>query len=163
MVAPLVHGNDVIGFLHTDHHPQPRRVDEGDRDVLWAFADGFSHIYERAVLVERLRQERDSIRDLFFGAVDRLDQLCESGYDARPGADRSTSSPYAESSGSGRVELTERETEVFDLMVTGASNHTIADRLVITEGTVKSHVKHILRKYGAVNRAQAIAWALRDG
>lgn len=163
VVAPLVHGNDVIGFLHTDHHPQPRRVDEGDRDVLWAFADGFSHIYERAVLVERLRQERDSIRDLFFGAVDRLDQLCESGYDARPGADRSTSSPYAESSGSGRVELTERETEVFDLMVTGASNHTIADRLVITEGTVKSHVKHILRKYGAVNRAQAIAWALRDG
>lgn len=61
------------------------------------------------------------------------------------------------------MELTERETEVFDLMVTGASNHTIADRLVITEGTVKSHVKHILRKYGAVNRAQAIAWALRDG
>lgn len=87
----------------------------------------------------------------------------ESGYEARPGAERSTSSPYAESSGSGRVELTERETEVFDLMVTGASNHTIADRLVITEGTVKSHVKHILRKYGAVNRAQATAWALRDG
>jgi len=36
------------------------------------------------------------------------------------------------------------------------------DRLVITEGTVKSHVKHILRKYGAVNRSQAIAWALKD-
>ena len=60
------------------------------------------------------------------------------------------------------VELTEREAEVFELMVTGATNQAIADRLVITEGTVKSHVKHILRKYGAVNRAQAIAWALRD-
>ena len=64
-------------------------------------------------------------------------------------------------SGKGRVELTEREAEVFELMVTGASNQDIADRLVITEGTVKSHVKHILRKYGAVNRAQAIAWALK--
>ncbi|ORB76723.1 response regulator transcription factor [Mycobacterium timonense] len=60
------------------------------------------------------------------------------------------------------MELSEREAEVFDLMVTGASNQHIADRLVITEGTVKSHVKHILRKYGAVNRAQAIAWALSE-
>nr|WP_239005033.1 helix-turn-helix transcriptional regulator [Mycolicibacterium sp. CBMA 360] len=47
-------------------------------------------------------------------------------------------------------------------MVTGASNQEIADQLVITEGTVKSHVKHILRKYGAANRAQAIAWALTE-
>lgn len=159
VVAPLVHGNEVIGFLHTDHHPQPRRVDDGDRDVLWAFADGFSHIYERLVLTEQLREQRDGIRELFFGAVDRLDDLCESGMDMT----RSTEEPaeVAISGGPGRVELTEREAEVFELMVTGASNHAIADQLVITEGTVKSHVKHILRKYGAVNRAQAIAWALR--
>lgn len=164
VVAPLVHGNDVIGFLHSDHHPQQRRVDEADRDVLWAFADGFSHIYERAVLVERLRQQRDSIRDLFFGAVDRMDELCEAGYEsAKGGDDQSAGALPAAPSGPGRVELTDRETEVFELMITGASNHAIADRLVITEGTVKSHVKHILRKYGAVNRAQAIAWALRDG
>jgi DNA-binding CsgD family transcriptional regulator len=51
---------------------------------------------------------------------------------------------------------------VLELMVTGATNQAIADKLVITEGTVKSHVKHILRKYGAVNRAQAIAWALQS-
>ena len=68
----------------------------------------------------------------------------------------------SDSGGTSAVELTEREAEVFELMVTGATNQAIADRLVITEGTVKSHVKHILRKYGAVNRAQAIAWALRD-
>lgn len=158
VVAPLVLGDDVIGFLHTDHHPLPRRVDESDRDVLWAFADGFSHIYERAVLLERLRSQRDSVRELFFGAVDRIDDLCESGVEsARAFADNDSGS-----SGPGAVVLTEREAEVFELMVTGATNQAIADRLVITEGTVKSHVKHILRKYGAVNRAQAIAWALRD-
>ena len=158
VVAPLVLGDDVIGFLHTDHHPLPRRVDESDRDVLWAFADGFSHIYERAVLLERLRSQRDSVRELFFGAVDRIDDLCESGVEsARAFADNDSAS-----SGPGAVVLTEREAEVFELMVTGATNQAIADRLVITEGTVKSHVKHILRKYGAVNRAQAIAWALRD-
>jgi DNA-binding CsgD family transcriptional regulator/GAF domain-containing protein len=158
VVAPLVLGDDVIGFLHTDHHPLPRRVDESDRDVLWAFADGFSHIYERAVLLERLRTQRDSVRELFFGAVDRIDDLCESGVEsARAFADNDSGC-----GGPGAVDLTEREAEVFDLMVTGATNQAIADRLVITEGTVKSHVKHILRKYGAVNRAQAIAWALRD-
>lgn len=158
VVAPLVLGDDVIGFLHTDHHPLPRRVDEADRDVLWAFADGFSHIYERAVLLERLHAQRDSVRELFFGAVDRIDDLCESGVEsARAFADNDSGA-----SGPGAVVLTEREAEVFELMVTGATNQAIADRLVITEGTVKSHVKHILRKYGAVNRAQAIAWALRD-
>lgn len=164
VVAPLVHGNEVIGFLHTDHHPQPRRVDEGDRDVLWAFADGFSHIYERTVLMEQLREQRDDIRELFFGAVDRLDELCESGVEmARGNEEHPGLLEPAAQGGPGLVELTERETEVFELMVTGASNHAIADQLVITEGTVKSHVKHILRKYGAVNRAQAIAWALREG
>lgn len=162
VVAPLVHGSDVIGFLHSDHHPLPRRVDETDRDVLWAFADGFSHLYERAVLMERLRAYRDSVRDVFFGAVDRIDELCESGSQAGHHHHES----FADEPG-GQVgpsaELTEREAEVFELMVTGASNQQIADRLVITEGTVKSHVKHILRKYGAANRSQAIAWALRDG
>jgi DNA-binding CsgD family transcriptional regulator len=164
-VAPLVHGEDVIGFFHTDHHPLPRRVDESDRDVLWAFTDGFTHIYERAVLLERLRAHRDNVRELFFGAVERIDDLCDAGAGTRrfgdelDGGASPTDIPSA-ASARGTVELTEREAEVFDLMVTGASNQDIADRLVITEGTVKSHVKHILRKYGAVNRAQAIAWAL---
>ena len=39
----------------------------------------------------------------------------------------------------------------------GASNVVIAERLAIKGGTVKSHVKHILRKLDAVNRAEAIA------
>lgn len=165
VVAPLVHGEEVIGFLHTDHYPTPRRVDEADRDVLWAFADGFTHIYDRAVLMERLQVHRDSVRELFFGTVERIDDLCDAGLnvsrfgevaDADSGSDTGWSGPTGRST----VELSEREAQVFDLMVTGASNQDIADRLVITEGTVKSHVKHILRKYGAVNRAQAIAWAL---
>lgn len=158
-LAPLVVGEDVVGFLHTDHHPLDRRVDEADRDVLWAFADGFSHIYERAMLTEQLRSQRDSVRELFFGAVDRLDALCESTTDS---ARSQEVSDAAEGQVPAAVQLTEREAEVFELMVTGATNQAIADRLVITEGTVKSHVKHILRKYGAINRAQAIAWALNE-
>ena len=53
--------------------------------------------------------------------------------------------------------LTTREREVIALLVTGQTNSAIAERLVISEGTVKSHVKQILRKLGAVNRSEVIA------
>ncbi|WP_370182353.1 LuxR C-terminal-related transcriptional regulator [Rhodococcus wratislaviensis] len=53
--------------------------------------------------------------------------------------------------------LTEREAEVIRLILTGASNSAIAGELVITVDTVKSHVKRILRKLGATNRAELIA------
>ena len=39
-LAPPSSDTTWWGFLHTDHHPLARRVDEADRDVLWAFADG---------------------------------------------------------------------------------------------------------------------------
>jgi DNA-binding NarL/FixJ family response regulator len=53
------------------------------------------------------------------------------------------------------AELTPREREVLSLMASGATNAVIATRLVISENTVKSHVKQILRKLGAGNRAEA--------
>ncbi|MBC2642152.1 response regulator transcription factor [Rhodococcus wratislaviensis] len=53
-------------------------------------------------------------------------------------------------------ELTRREREVFQLLAAGKSNTEIADELVISVFTVKSHVKKILRKLGAMNRSEAI-------
>ncbi len=60
------------------------------------------------------------------------------------------------------MELSEREAQVFDLMVTGASNQDIADRLVITEGTVKVHVKRVLHKLGMRSRVEAAVWAVEN-
>jgi len=57
--------------------------------------------------------------------------------------------------------LTRREIDVLRLMATGQTNAGIAARLIISEGTVKSHVKHILRKLGAANRAEAVCRYLR--
>ncbi len=59
--------------------------------------------------------------------------------------------------------LTQRESEVLSLMVTGMSNKAIAGRLVVSEETVKSHVRGVYRKFAAADRAQAIAFALREG
>jgi DNA-binding CsgD family transcriptional regulator len=55
--------------------------------------------------------------------------------------------------------LTGREQEVARLLAAGRSNREIADTLVITEGTVEVHVKHILSKLGFRSRAQVAAWA----
>jgi LuxR family maltose regulon positive regulatory protein len=55
--------------------------------------------------------------------------------------------------------LSERELEILGLIARGASNQEIADRLVITVGTVKSHINHILTKLDARNRTEAVARA----
>ncbi|MCV3216260.1 response regulator transcription factor [Plectonema radiosum NIES-515] len=59
--------------------------------------------------------------------------------------------------------LTERELEVLQLIVEGCSNALIAERLYITVGTVKTHVRNILNKLCADDRTQAAVRALRSG
>jgi DNA-binding CsgD family transcriptional regulator len=57
--------------------------------------------------------------------------------------------------------LTAREREIAGLMADGLTNHEIAERLVITEGTVEVHVKHILSKLGFRSRTQVASWSSR--
>jgi DNA-binding NarL/FixJ family response regulator len=59
--------------------------------------------------------------------------------------------------------LTERELEVLKLIVDGCSNAQIAEKLYITVGTVKTHVRNILNKLCADDRTQVAVRALRTG
>ncbi len=65
----------------------------------------------------------------------------------------------ARSTPPGLGELTLRETEIFEMIVQGLSNREIAERLVISEGTVKSHVNRLLRKLDLRNRVQVLLYA----
>lgn len=63
----------------------------------------------------------------------------------------------------GAENLTPREHEVLDLLAKGLTTAEIARDLVIAQSTVKTHVRHILRKLGASNRTEAVAKAARMG
>jgi DNA-binding NarL/FixJ family response regulator len=59
--------------------------------------------------------------------------------------------------------LSDRESEVLELVAAGLSNKEIAKRLTVSEGTIKSHVSHIMAKLRLGNRSQAVAYALAVG
>jgi DNA-binding CsgD family transcriptional regulator len=168
VAAPLTSGARVIGFLHADYESAP--VEALDRDILWAFAVAFGQMFERAVLLTRLREQREQVRVAMQTVESVLQDLASAEIDlasrghvtalaaARPiGLSRLSRSPVARSEAQFASVLTGREMEVLALMATGATNDRIADELVIANGTVKSHVKRILRKLCVENRAEAIS------
>ena len=59
--------------------------------------------------------------------------------------------------------LSDRELEIVAALVNGDSNKLIAIDLCIAEGTVKAHVKALLKKLGLKNRTQAAIWAIENG
>ena len=69
--------------------------------------------------------------------------------------------PPKQDPGLGR--LTEREAEVLRLLATGKSNAELATHLYLGEGTIKTHVSHLLAKLGLRDRVQAVVFAYESG
>ncbi|MBV6728769.1 helix-turn-helix transcriptional regulator [Nocardioides daeguensis] len=142
----MISSDTVVGFFHADYFPSDRHIDDADRDLLGTFADGVMRLYSGLAHAEQLEMQRERARR----AMESIDALGRTAWSAPA---RITARPEV------TAELTTRELEVLDLIVQGATNRDIGERLVIAEDTVKSHVKQILRKLGVANRAQAIACA----
>lgn len=156
IAAPVMPKSQVIGFLHADRYFHPGPLTEFDRDLLSVFAEGFGYALERAILLDKLAQLREAItehNDGFAGIVRESADQQQKLSRTRP----TLPGPAAPDS-----TLTRREAEILGHMANGHTNGRIATKLVISEGTVKSHVKHILRKLGAANRAEAVSiWLTR--
>lgn len=59
-------------------------------------------------------------------------------------------------------DMTDREREILALMVEGLSNSDIADRLIVSQSTVKFHVSNVLSKLGVASRTEAVALAVKN-
>jgi DNA-binding CsgD family transcriptional regulator len=159
VVAPIMPAGQVVGFFHADHGIGGARCDVGDRDILWAFAEGFGHLYERTLLLEQLNARRAQVRDGLTQVGEELDRLAEADLELGSDADGSRPHPAVVHRGlaSRLGALTARELGVLELVVAGASNGEIAERLAVSVATVKTHVKNIMAKLRVENRSQVIA------
>jgi DNA-binding CsgD family transcriptional regulator len=162
VAAPIMSGNRVIGILHGDRYLQDRDIDDADRELLLTFARGLQLALSRASVVQQLQSVGDTLRSAaagvdssLFGARDVPLTQPRLG-DARVVIDAPESASDT-AARSVRNILTDREFEVLELVALGRRNAAIASRLVIAEGTVKQHVKHILRKLRVENRAEAVS------
>jgi len=152
VVAALVADPETIGLVHADDGD--RELDGLDREVLTRFAAGLSGALERAVLRHTLqlhRAELSAAAQWMTGTVRRLDELSGGSASETPVAAESRALDA----------LTSREAEVLRLLARGLTNGQIAQQLVVREGTIKYHVKNILRKLGAAGRADAVSRYLR--
>lgn len=166
VAAPVMPTGKVIGFLHADRLYSGRTVDEIDRDTVWAFAEGFGYAFERTVLLERMRRQQEEVRRALASADEAARALQDADLELRkvePVERSQASRSLAEAASRVAAILTRREVEVLRLMAAGRTNQQIADELVISAGTVKCHVKRVLRKLHATNRAEAASTYVRMG
>lgn len=144
-MIPLIHSHRVVGMIHADCHLSDRLPTQTEIAALQDFCR------QVAPLVAQMTIEGTTVTSFPRGLAER-----ESTSDSQrlhvvdPGGPSSRST------------LSLREIEVVTLMAEGLTNLQIGRRLTITEGTVKSHVKRILKKTGSANRAEAVAYWLKS-
>jgi DNA-binding CsgD family transcriptional regulator/GAF domain-containing protein len=165
VAAPIVVDAAAVGFLHGDRAPGRRPLAQLDADALEHFAAGFALVFERAVLRRRLRDQRREIRRISSWAEARSGELSDGAIrlsgDVAEEHDRRAAAPELLTEDGLATHLPAREIDVLRLMADGKSNGDIAQLLFVSQGTVKFHVKNILRKMQASNRADASARYLR--
>jgi DNA-binding CsgD family transcriptional regulator len=160
VAAPVYAWQTPVGLLHADAPTEVGDVDIAERDLLGLFAEGVGAIFERNLALARLRTMRGAVEEHTqrIGALaDAFEDELWENMSVRGDAGRADGAQVAcRPAGDIAVELTPRERQVLHMLATGKTNAQIADRLFITEGTVKSHVKHIMEKLGASNRTDAV-------
>jgi LuxR family transcriptional regulator, regulator of acetate metabolism len=153
VVASIQLEGKTVGLLHAER-PGSEAPDDLDVELVSLYADGLGHAFERAVLRTKLRRQRqqlDSAARWINGQMLRL----SAEETSRGTPDLAGDDPELAQL------LTARELEILRLITRGLSNRAIATTLVIGEGTVKYHVKNVLRKLQARSRAEAVSHYVR--
>ena len=156
LVAPVIAESRVVALLHVSRR-SAGGLSARDIDLLDTFASAYSLLHERMLNTERVQQQRTSIARAAARLTEEADRIAAAAISLDVECDNRVEPPTIAPDSALAGALSDREREVFERLVLGASNAEIADQLVITVETVKTHVKRILRKIGAINRSEAIA------
>jgi DNA-binding CsgD family transcriptional regulator len=156
--APITVQGRAIGILHADR-PEPHGIVTMDHlEQLEAFAECLSVAFESAALEEKAEQQRAEVDHLCSNVEELLGGSARSVLWSLPGGGlRPPHHAYQRTDQPAGPALTAREQEIMSHVATGATNGQIARCLVISEGTVKSHLKHIAKKLNTSSRAAAVA------
>lgn len=161
VAAPIMAGNRVVGLLHGDCYLQGRDPDTADSEALVAYARGLQLALSRARAAEQLQSVGAALgkiaNDCLDGVVAIHDFSLEPADEEKAAELPLAARVTRQALKSVRDLLTAREVQILELMANGLSNSRIAEQLVISEGTVKQHVKHVLRKLRAANRVEAVS------
>lgn len=134
---------------------------DNDRDIfaaLGAGADGYClKEVSGTQLAMAIRAVADGAAWLDPGVASRVLRACAT---VQP---TSTGSPEGSSKPSNTSQLSLRELDVLRLVVDGMSNQEIADKLILSVETVKTHMRHIMEKLAVSDRTQAAVKAMREG
>ena len=157
IAAPITVQGRAIGILHVDR-PEPHGIVTMDHlEQLEAFAECLSVAFESAVLEEKAAQQRVNVESLCGNVDELLSRSARSVLWLLPGAAPEPRHDAYHRDQPSVPALTSREREIMSHVATGATNGQIARCLVISEGTVKSHLKHIAKKLNTSSRAAAVA------
>jgi DNA-binding CsgD family transcriptional regulator len=167
VAAPVHVRGEAMGIIHADSGTSGRPLDVLDADVLWNFATGLADVYEAASLQRALRRQQHELREFVEWLSVCSSALNNASIDFAPDQAEPPAPPGSldivgdPSGGDDRLVfedvLTRRELDVLRLLARGDTNSGVASALVISEATVKFHVRNILTKLRAANRAQAVS------
>jgi DNA-binding CsgD family transcriptional regulator len=161
LVAPVIVKSRVVALLHVSRGSQGG-VTVRDSDVLDAFASAYSLLYERLLNSEHVHHQRTSIARAAARLTEEANRIAAAAISLDADNNDGVEPPTVAADSALAAALSDRERQVFERLILGASNADIADELVITVETVKTHVKRILRKIGAINRSEAIALYMEE-
>lgn len=143
LAVPVAERGTVVGLIHAGHRDPKQRPSPLDCEMLCTVAEALAPSFASA-------RAGGVFRELMARMSQMAEEFGQGGSDSGP------------SFGLDPPVLTSREREVLALMAAGQTNGQIARKLVIAEGTAKSHVKRIMRKLHAANRAEAVAAWMRN-
>ncbi len=127
-----------------------------DKSVLEALRAGARGYLTKDASGTEIRQALQQVLDNHAAIDPAVQQHLVDAITNGPAATESAASPLPDG-------LTPREAEVLSLIADGMSNAQIAQRLVVSEGTIKSHINHLFAKICARDRAQAVSYAYQHG